>query len=74
MITENSLRLLTENNGIADAKQKLLANDIKKKEDEMQGPGVAADKNAYNIFHKQLSNIHSAILVAKRIKEKYNEL
>ena len=31
MITENYLRLLIENNGIADAKQKLLANDIKKK-------------------------------------------
>lgn len=37
-------------------------------EDEMQGPGVAADKNAYNIFHKQLSNIHSAILAAKKSK------
>ena len=37
-------------------------------EDEMQGPGVAADKNAYNIFHKQLSNIHSAILAAKKNK------
>lgn len=35
-------------------------------EDEMQGPGVSADKNAYNIFHKQLSNIHSAILAAKK--------
>jgi len=34
----------------------------------MQGPGVAADKNAYNIFHKQLSNIHSAILAAKKNK------
>lgn len=35
-------------------------------EDEMQGPGVAADKNAYNIFHKQLSNIYSAIRAAQK--------
>jgi len=34
MITEKSLRLLLENNDIADAKQKLLAKDLKKKNEE----------------------------------------
>ena len=34
MITEKSLRLLLENNDIADAKQKLLAKDLKKKIEE----------------------------------------
>ena len=41
-------------------------------EDEMQGPGVAAYKNVYNIFHKQLSNIHSAILAAKKANKESN--
>lgn len=114
MITEKFLRVLLENNGIADAKQKLIEEgshhskyspavnyksvnnylikarkaikagnieeaekwaweaNITMHEDEMQGPGVAADKNAYNIFHKQLSNIHSAILAAKRANKENN--
>lgn len=35
-------------------------------EDEMQGPGVSADKNAYNVFHKQLRNIQEAIVAARK--------
>lgn len=38
-------------------------------EDEMQGPSVAADKNAYNIFHKQLKNIQLAIIAARKAKK-----
>lgn len=34
-------------------------------EDEMQGPGVAADKNAYNIYKKQVMNIYDAVRKAK---------
>lgn len=41
-------------------------------EDEMQGPGVAADKNAYNIYHKQLSNIHKAIIAARKANKENN--
>lgn len=35
-------------------------------EDEMQGPGISADKNAYNVFHKQLRNIQDAIVAARK--------
>lgn len=41
-------------------------------EDEMQGPGVAADKNAYNIYHKQLRNIQLAILAAQKANKENN--
>lgn len=34
-------------------------------EDDMQGPGVAADKNAYNIYKKQVDNIYKAVNKAK---------
>ncbi len=41
-------------------------------EDEMQGPGVSADKNAYNIFHKQLGNIQNAIIAARKANKESN--
>lgn len=41
-------------------------------EDEMQGPGVAADVNAYNIYHKQLRNIWNAIIAAKKANKENN--
>lgn len=41
-------------------------------EDEMQGPGVSADKNAYNIFHKQLGNIQNAIVAARKANKESN--
>jgi hypothetical protein len=41
-------------------------------EDEMQGPGVAADVNAYNVFHKQLRNIQHAILAAQKANKENN--
>lgn len=53
---------------IEEAEKWALEANLTMHEDEMQGPGVAADKNAYNIFHKQLSNMHSAILAAKKNK------
>ena len=70
MITEKSLKILLENNGIADAKQKLYNKDII--EQLRQGPGVSADKNAYNIFHKQLGNIQNAIIAARKANKENN--
>ena len=112
VITEKSLKILLENNGIANANKKLEESVIAEgshhskyppavnykyvnnylikarkalkegkieeadklawracslmHEDEMQGPGVSADKNAYNIFHKQLGNIQNAIVAARK--------
>lgn len=68
------------NNYLIKARKAIKAGDIEEAEkwaweanltmheDEMQGPGVAADVNAYNVFHKQLSNIHKAIIAAKKSK------
>lgn len=52
MITEKNLQLLTE-------------ADIYDIPSGMQGPGVAADKNAYNIYKKQVMNIYDAVRKAK---------
>ena len=41
-------------------------------EDEMQGPEVSADKNAYNVFHKQLRNIQEAIIAARKANKESN--
>jgi len=64
-------KALKEGN-IKEAEKWAWEANITMHEDEMQGPGVAADKNAYNIFHKQLSNIHSAILAAKKANKENN--